>query len=254
MRPHRSHRPSTRAPTFQCPRHAPRLRLRHGLQPQTSTSPSKYGAKARRSARRVRWTRNVHESEAAIAIAHAASRSRAATGAATLPTSTIWPRYTVSEASAPATPAAPAAPAAPRSAPSGSIDRNRPRANRRSQMLSRERSEVGDFAAARDGIAEIYVSIGRRDGARPSDIQTILEQSGFTRGANGLYPRSAAQYFVGVQDRVFGKGGRRAERRSHRRQACICRSQALTARLSAWIRRAHRARIVLARDRGFGSI
>jgi hypothetical protein len=70
---------------------------------------------------------------------------------------------------------------------------------------SRERSEEGDFADAREGIAEIYVSIGRRDGARPSDIQTILEQSGLLAEQTDYIRVRQRNTFVGVKTEYLEK-------------------------------------------------
>ena len=70
---------------------------------------------------------------------------------------------------------------------------------------ARERSEDGDFAAAREGIAEIYVSIGRRDGARPSDIQTILEQSGLLAEQTDYIRVRQRNTFVGVKTEYLEK-------------------------------------------------
>jgi hypothetical protein len=69
----------------------------------------------------------------------------------------------------------------------------------------RERSEDGDFAPAREGIAEIYVSIGRRDGARPSDIQTILEQSGLNAEQTDYIRVRQRNSFVGVKTEYLEK-------------------------------------------------
>jgi len=105
------------------------------------------------------------------------------------------PRYTVSEPSAPA--AAPPPPSAVASEP----------LEQRTEQSApaHERSEDGDFAAARDGIAEIYVSIGRRDGARPSDIQTILEQSGLLAEQTDYIRVRQRNTFVGVKTEYLEK-------------------------------------------------
>ncbi|MEO7032851.1 MAG: DEAD/DEAH box helicase [Polyangiaceae bacterium] len=96
------------------------------------------------------------------------------------------PRYTVSEASP--QDLHPAAPALP--VPS---------------ETARERSEDGDFAPAREGVAEIYVSIGRRDGARPSDIQTILEQNGLNAEQTDYIRVRQRNSFVGVKTEYLEK-------------------------------------------------
>jgi hypothetical protein len=69
----------------------------------------------------------------------------------------------------------------------------------------RERSEDGDFAPAREGVAEIYVSIGRRDGARPSDIQTILEQNGLNSEQTDYIRVRQRNSFVGVKTEYLEK-------------------------------------------------
>ena len=109
------------------------------------------------------------------------------------------PRYTVSEARVTAT-----APSSPNAAP---VDtQSQPRGSAPEQASpARERSEDGDFAAARDGIAEIYVSIGRRDGARPSDIQTILEQSGLLAEQTDYIRVRQRNTFVGVKTEYLEK-------------------------------------------------
>jgi len=111
------------------------------------------------------------------------------------------PRYTVSEASA----AVPAS--APAAAPAAPVETaSKPLASEASQAEpNRERADEGDFAAARDGIAEIYVSIGRRDGARPSDIQTILEQSGLLAEQTDYIRVRQRNTFVGVKTEYLEK-------------------------------------------------
>ncbi|HEY3668479.1 MAG TPA: helicase-related protein, partial [Polyangiaceae bacterium] len=103
------------------------------------------------------------------------------------------PRYTVSEA-APSGPGAATAPfVAGEPEPSAPAD------------AARDRSDDGDFAPAREGIAEIYVSIGRRDGARPSDIQTILEQSGLNAEQTDYIRVRQRNSFVGVKTEYLEK-------------------------------------------------
>jgi ATP-dependent RNA helicase DeaD len=104
------------------------------------------------------------------------------------------PRYTVTEAGSSPSAGAPAEAELKTSA-----------AEPERAEASRERSEVGDFAAARDGIAEIYVSIGRRDGARPSDIQTILEQSGLLAEQTDYIRVRQRNTFVGVKTEYLEK-------------------------------------------------
>jgi ATP-dependent RNA helicase DeaD len=105
------------------------------------------------------------------------------------------PRYTVSEASVPA---------AAKSAPEAAAVKP-PTSDAVLAEAARERSEDGDFAAAREGIAEIYVSIGRRDGARPSDIQTILEQSGLLAEQTDYIRVRQRNTFVGVKTEYLEK-------------------------------------------------
>ena len=108
------------------------------------------------------------------------------------------PGYTVSEA-----PIAPpiSAPAASASAVEAPI-RERDSAVRAEKS---ERGDDGDFAPARDGIAEIYVSIGRRDGARPSDIQNVLEQSGLLAEQTDYIRVRQRNTFVGVKTEYLEK-------------------------------------------------
>ncbi|HEX7453575.1 MAG TPA: DEAD/DEAH box helicase [Polyangiaceae bacterium] len=101
------------------------------------------------------------------------------------------PRYTVSEASA--TDVHVAAPPP--------VERELSAAD----VALRERSEDGDFAPAREGVAEIYVSIGRRDGARPSDIQTILEQNGLNSEQTDYIRVRQRNSFVGVKTEYLEK-------------------------------------------------
>ena len=112
------------------------------------------------------------------------------------------PGYTVSEA--------PAVP--PISAPSAALpeapERDREAASRpeRAERVEKsERNDDNDFAPARDGIAEIYVSIGRRDGARPSDIQTVLEQSGLLAEQTDYIRVRQRNTFVGVKTEYLEK-------------------------------------------------
>jgi len=70
---------------------------------------------------------------------------------------------------------------------------------------ARERTEDGEFAQPRDGVAEIYVSIGRRDGARPSDIQTILEQNGLLAEQTDYIRVRQRNTFVGVKTEYLEK-------------------------------------------------
>ncbi|HEY1536184.1 MAG TPA: DbpA RNA binding domain-containing protein, partial [Polyangiaceae bacterium] len=101
------------------------------------------------------------------------------------------PRYTVSEASASDIHVAAPPP----------VERELSAAD----LALRERSEDGDFAPAREGVAEIYVSIGRRDGARPSDIQTILEQNGLNSEQTDYIRVRQRNSFVGVKTEYLEK-------------------------------------------------
>jgi ATP-dependent RNA helicase DeaD len=116
------------------------------------------------------------------------------------------PRYTVSEAISPPAPLPePARNAAPVEAPSRPAESKPIASEAILAEPARERSEDGDFAPARDGIAEIYVSIGRRDGARPSDIQTILEQSGLLAEQTDYIRVRQRNTFVGVKTEYLEK-------------------------------------------------
>jgi ATP-dependent RNA helicase DeaD len=101
------------------------------------------------------------------------------------------PRYTVSEASA----------SDVRVAAPPPVERELSAAD----VALRERSEDGDFVPAREGVAEIYVSIGRRDGARPSDIQTILEQNGLNSEQTDYIRVRQRNSFVGVKTEYLEK-------------------------------------------------
>ncbi len=111
------------------------------------------------------------------------------------------PGYTVSEA--PATPIS-AEPAPARVETPAPVERSE-RVEHSERVERSERVEDGDFAPARDGIAEIYVSIGRRDGARPSDIQTILEQSGLLAEQTDYIRVRQRNTFVGVKTEYLEK-------------------------------------------------
>jgi ATP-dependent RNA helicase DeaD len=102
------------------------------------------------------------------------------------------PRYTVSEATPGDSPrSAPRAAAAP------------PKAAFKPSPAN-ERSEDADSGPA-PGVAEIYVSIGRRDGARPSDIQTILEQHGLLAEQTDYIRVRHRNSFVGVKTEYLEK-------------------------------------------------
>jgi ATP-dependent RNA helicase DeaD len=50
-----------------------------------------------------------------------------------------------------------------------------------------------------DGVSEIYVSVGRRDGAKPSDYQAVLESAGLTEDEVGYVRVRHRHAFVGVK-------------------------------------------------------
>jgi ATP-dependent RNA helicase DeaD len=102
------------------------------------------------------------------------------------------PRYTVSEA----TPGD-----SPRSAPRAAA--TPPKAAFKPAPAD-ERNEDADSGPA-PGVAEIYVSIGRRDGARPSDIQTILEQHGLLAEQTDYIRVRHRNSFVGVKTEYLEK-------------------------------------------------
>jgi len=62
-----------------------------------------------------------------------------------------------------------------------------------------------EHAPTREGIAEIYVSTGRRDGARPSDIQVILEQHGLVGEQVDYIRVRHRNAFVGVRPEFLEK-------------------------------------------------
>jgi ATP-dependent RNA helicase DeaD len=99
------------------------------------------------------------------------------------------PRYTVSEAASVQSIAPLATPQAEHAAP----------------KAPSERKDDGDFPPARAGVAEIYVSIGRRDGARPSDIQAILEQNGLSAEQTDYIRVRQRNSFVGVKTEYLEK-------------------------------------------------
>jgi ATP-dependent RNA helicase DeaD len=109
------------------------------------------------------------------------------------------PRYTVSEATPSESRSAPRAVATPPKAalpkpPASAADRSSP-----------DRNEDADSGPTREGVAEIYVSIGRRDGARPSDIQTILEQNGLLAEQTDYIRVRHRNSFVGVKTEYLEK-------------------------------------------------
>ena len=50
-----------------------------------------------------------------------------------------------------------------------------------------------------EGVSEIYVSVGRRDGAKPSDYQALLESAGVTEDEVGYVRVRHRHAFVGVK-------------------------------------------------------
>jgi ATP-dependent RNA helicase DeaD len=99
------------------------------------------------------------------------------------------PRYTVSEA----TPSDAAAVVTPPAKPSPK------------PAAMREPAEDAESGPTNPGVAEIYVSIGRRDGARPSDIQTILEQNGLLAEQTDYIRVRHRNSFVGVKTEYLEK-------------------------------------------------
>jgi ATP-dependent RNA helicase DeaD len=103
------------------------------------------------------------------------------------------PRYTVSEAAPSETPRS-----APRAAPVPAKPAPKP-------APAPERNEDADSAPVNPGVAEIYVSIGRRDGARPSDIEAILEQHGLLAEQTDYIRVRHRNSFVGVKTEYLEK-------------------------------------------------
>ena len=63
-------------------------------------------------------------------------------------------------------------------------------------------SSQPDNAAEADAIREIFVNVGRRDGAKPSDFQSLLEQHGITGEADYIRVRHS-HAFVGVRGELI---------------------------------------------------
>ncbi len=63
-------------------------------------------------------------------------------------------------------------------------------------------SSSPDNAADADGIREIFVNVGRRDGAKPSDFQSLLEKNGITGEADYIRVRHS-HAFVGVRGELI---------------------------------------------------
>ena len=63
-------------------------------------------------------------------------------------------------------------------------------------------SSQPDEAADADGIREIFVNVGRRDGAKPSDFQSLLEKHGITGEADYIRVRHS-HAFVGVRGELI---------------------------------------------------
>jgi DbpA RNA binding domain len=92
------------------------------------------------------------------------------------------------------------------------ITRSAPRAVATPQRVTsakvapvQDRTEDADSGPTAPGVAEIYVSIGRRDGARPSDIQTILEQHGLLAEQTDYIRVRHRNSFVGVKTEYLEK-------------------------------------------------
>ena len=106
------------------------------------------------------------------------------------------PGYTVSDA----TPA-PAEPREESRTNKPAEPREEPRASKPAEAQDFEHEAGGSSP----GVAEIYVSIGRRDGARPSDIQTILEQNGLNAEQTDYIRVRHRNSFVGVKTEYLEK-------------------------------------------------
>ena len=63
-------------------------------------------------------------------------------------------------------------------------------------------SSQPDAAADVDPIQEIFVNVGRRDGAKPSDFQSLLEKHGITGEADYIRVRHS-HAFVGVRGELI---------------------------------------------------
>jgi ATP-dependent RNA helicase DeaD len=103
------------------------------------------------------------------------------------------PRYTVSEAAPSEAPGS-----APRAAPILAKPAPKP-------APAPERNDDADSGPVNPGVAEIYVSIGRRDGARPSDIEAILEQHGLLAEQTDYIRVRHRNSFVGVKTEYLEK-------------------------------------------------
>jgi hypothetical protein len=61
---------------------------------------------------------------------------------------------------------------------------------------------VSEPAEGEDAIREIFVNVGRRDGAKPSDFQSLLEKSGITGEPDYIRVRHS-HAFVGVRGELI---------------------------------------------------
>lgn len=67
------------------------------------------------------------------------------------------------------------------------------------EPTTREQAEPARAAEDDPAVAEIYVSVGRRDGAKPSDFQVLLEQSGVAPELTDYVRVRHGHAFVGVK-------------------------------------------------------
>jgi len=77
--------------------------------------------------------------------------------------------------------------------------RNRPGVEIASPSENETASEPDIETPGVDGVSEIYVSVGRRDGAKPSDYQAVLESAGLTEDEVGYVRVRHRHAFVGVK-------------------------------------------------------
>ena len=64
---------------------------------------------------------------------------------------------------------------------------------------SNDEAAEPDYESGIDGVSEFYVSVGRRDGAKPSDYQAVLEGAGLTEDEVGYVRVRHRHAFVGVK-------------------------------------------------------
>jgi hypothetical protein len=61
--------------------------------------------------------------------------------------------------------------------------------------------QAGNNAEGAEGIREIFVNVGRRDGAKPSDFQSLLEKHGIAGETDYIRVRHS-HAFVGVRSEM----------------------------------------------------